>query len=680
LNYVHSNPTAMSDDRALQRRSVLVALSAVVAGCSALPGETDPATRTETEQPSTDPPAPDAGTPTAGGGSADDAEPATDTPASRSDGPDDYDVDVPYRTESVWVETGTDTDDTGRTDRVEVYVVRPESATSPLPAVVRADPYDVASSPKDSLDTEGVSPPDGPTDLYGARDVPLFVPDSGTPAGRVGRTGSTERRFAAVGPVEAVRRAYVRLFVPEGYAYVDVSPVGTGRSTGCNTLGGEPEARSVVAAIDWLNGRVPAYAGRASDDTVGAEWASGDAGMVGQSYLGSIQNNVVVTGVDGLKTVVPKASMVSRYVANRSHGAVTTDTPTTSFAAKWTTGVNRQRCDDVLERMAAGVDWRSGNFNDYWADREYVAEFDDVDASVLLVHTLRDDTMSPRQLSVYAEALRRHDVPHRMWVGQGDHGAVPNLRNAYEDRYRELLLDWFDYWVGGEPTGVMDGPTAVVETPGGELAGESAWPSPRSERVPFRARPGDPFGALEPDAPAPGTTDRFVDDSDVLASELTGEEATANRVVYRTDPLDGPVRVSGTVTPDLTVSVDSEAALLSIALVDYGPNGDRRIVSRGWMNLLNRTSRSESEPLVPGERYDVSFEPNPTEHVFPEGHRLGVMVYSSDPAVTKRPPSSPTLTLHLADTAFSVPVVGGRDAVTDPAPSRDPLYGDPPFE
>jgi hypothetical protein len=56
------------------------------------------------------------------------------------------------------------------------------------------------------------------------------------------------------------------------------------------------------------------------------------------------------------------------------------------------------------------------------------------------------------------------------------------------------------------------------------------------------------------------------------------------------------------------------------------------------------------------------------------------MIYSSDRAVTKRPPSAPTLTVHLADTVFSVPVVGGRDALTGASPSSAALYGDSPFE
>jgi len=629
------------------------------AGCSALSDDTP--TRTETERATTD------GPPTA-------------TPDPAAD-PDEYDIDQSVRTESVWVETGTDTDDTGRSDRAEVYVVRPESATEALPAVVRADPYDIASQPADSLDFDGVAPPEAATDAFGSRNVELYVPDSESSSGPAALRETEGRRFGnrGPGPVEKVRRAYVRTFVPEGYAYVDVSPVGTGRSTGCNTLGGEPEAKSVVAAIDWLNGRSPAYESRDGDVSVAADWATGSVGMVGQSYLGSIQNNVVVTGVDGLETIVPKASMVSRYVGNRSQGAVTVDSPTTEFAASWTTGVNKERCTDVLSRMAEGVDWDTGNFTDYWADREYVAEFDTVDASVLLVHNLRDRRMSPRQLSVYADTLRRHDVPHRMWVGQGDHGDVPNLRDTYETRWRELLLDWFDHWVKGESTGVMDGPTAIVETPDGELAGEAAWPSPRSEPVSLQPRPGDPFGTLGPDGPESGTTERFVDDSSVVPATLTGEEATDSRVVYRTEPLDGPVRVSGTISPQVTVSVDSEAALLSTALVDYGPDGGGRIVSRGWMNLLNRNSRSESEPLVPGERYDVSFETNPADHVFRAGHRLGIMGYSSDAAFTKRPPSSPTLTLHLADSAFGVPVVGGADALAGDGPSGAALYGDSPF-
>jgi X-Pro dipeptidyl-peptidase len=650
----------------------------VTAGCSGLSNETDTEARTGTASPPAD-----TDTRTDTETQPTDATPTTESP-SPGDGrdPDEYDVDEPIRTESVWVEPGTDTDDTGRPDRVEVYVVRPESATEPLPAVVRADPYDIASSPVDIFDDRltGVPEPEAPTDAYGSRNVDLFVPGSETDDESEAGRGAVHRRFAGAGPVETVRRAYVRTFVPEGYAYVDVSPPGTGRSTGCNTLGGEPEARSVVATIDWLNDRSPAYDARDADATTGADWASGRAGMVGQSYLGTIQNNVVVTGVDGLRTIVPKASRVSRYLGNRSQGAVIADEPTTSFAADWTTGVTKERCGDVLERLAEGVDWDSGNFNDYWADREYVAEFEDVEASVLLVHNLRDYRQNPRQLTIYADALRRNDVPHRLWVGQGDHGAVPNLRDSYADQWRGLLLDWFDHWVMGESNDVMDGPTAIVETPSGQLAGGDDWPSSRRESVSFRARPGDPYGALGLAGPQSATADRFVDDSDVYASTLTGDEATGNRLVYRTDPLDGPVRVSGTMTPRVRVSVDSRAALLSVALVEYAPDGDGRIVSRGWMNLLNRGSRSESEPLVPGERYDVSFEANPTEHLFPEGSRIGIMVYASDAAFTKRPPSSPTLTLHLAETVFSVPVVGGPDALRGSTPSRGSLYGDSPFD
>jgi X-Pro dipeptidyl-peptidase len=640
----------------------------MTAGCSTRSNDTDTATRTDTESPPTNAPQ------------------TTETSVGADDeDPDEYDVDEPVRTRSVWVEPGTDTDDTGRPDRVEVYVVRPESPTDGLPAVVRADPYDIASSPVNIFDDElsGMPTPDPPTDVYGSRMVDLFVPESSetrTSTGREAPSGTRSRRFAGPGPIEDVRRAYVRTFVPEGYAYVDVSPVGTGRSTGCNTLGGAPEAQSVVAAIDWLNDRTPAYDDRDGDDAVAADWASGRAGMVGQSYLGSIQNNVVTTGVDGLRTIVPKASKVSRYLGNRSQGAVITKTPTPSFAATWTTGANKQRCDDALERLAEGVDWNTGNFNSYWADREYVAEFANVEASVLLVHTLRDYTQNPRQLAVYADALRRHDVPHRMWVGQGDHGAVPNLRDTYADEWRELLLDWFDYWVADDSNDVMDGPTAVVETPDGELAGEAAWPSPRGESVSFRARPGDPFGTLGLDGPTSAITERFTDDSSVSPSTLAGNEATANRLVYRTDPLDGPVRVSGTMTPRVRVSVDSKAALLSAALVEYDSDGSGRIVSRGWMNLLNRDSRRESEPLVPGERYDVSFEANPTDHVFPAGSRLGVMLYSTDVGFTKRPRSSPELTFHLADTTFAVPVVGGTDALRGSTPPRDSLYGDSPFE
>jgi PGF-CTERM protein len=79
---------------------------------------------------------------------------------------------------------------------------------------------------------------------------------------------------------------------------------------------------------------------------------------------------------------------------------------------------------------------------------------------------------------------------------------------------------------------------------------------------------------------------------------------------------------------------------------------------------LNRNSLRESEPLEPGEPYEIDLPLQPVDYVFEAGHRLGFVLYSSDYNVTKRPPNSPELTLHLAESTIPVPIVGGKDKLT----------------
>ena len=104
---------------------------------------------------------------------------------------------------------------------------------------------------------------------------------------------------------------YDNYFVPRGYAVVGVDIVGTGRSTGCGDVGGKDEIDSVVAVIDWLNGRNTAHTADGAD--VEATWSSGAVGMIGKSYDGTLANGVAATGVKGLKTIVPISAISSWY-------------------------------------------------------------------------------------------------------------------------------------------------------------------------------------------------------------------------------------------------------------------------------------------------------------------------------------------------------------------------------
>jgi len=133
-----------------------------------------------------------------------------------------------------------------------------------------------------------------------------------------------------------------------------------------------------------------------------------------------------------------------------------------------------------------------------------------------------------------------------------------------------------------------------------------------------------------------------------------------NRLLYRTDPLDKDTRFSGTVSVDLSMSVDSRKdANVTALLVDYGPGGTASIVTRGWIDPQNRDSISEGEALVRGQRYSLRFGMQPDDYVFATGHRIGLVVISTDYNYTLRPDPGTKLSLDPSRSTITLPVVGG---------------------
>ena len=88
------------------------------------------------------------------------------------------------------------------------------------------------------------------------------------------------------------------------------------------------------------------------------------------------------------------------------------------------------------------------------------------------------------------------------------------------------------------------------------------------------------------------------------------------------------------------------------------------VITRGWADPQNRGAISGGAPLVPGQFVDVAFNLEPTDKVVLAGQRLGLMVFSSDRLFTLRPQPGTELTVDLAGTSLSLPVVGGSKAFT----------------
>lgn len=152
------------------------------------------------------------------------------------------------------------------------------------------------------------------------------------------------------------------------------------------------------------------------------------------------------------------------------------------------------------------------------------------------------------------------------------------------------------------------------------------------------------------------------------------DQADPNRLAYLSPPLDAPVHLSGTPSVRLRASVDNRyAANLTAVLVDYGPVGGPAapvMVTRGWMDVQNRRQLDRSKPIQQGREYFFDCELEPDDYVFPAGHRIGLVVVSTDQQFTLRLDPGTQLTVDPSHSHVRLPVVGGRDGVafaSDPA-------------
>jgi predicted acyl esterase len=193
------------------------------------------------------------------------------------------------------------------------------------------------------------------------------------------------------------------------------------------------------------------------------------------------------------------------------------------------------------------------------------------------------------------------------------------------------------------------------------------WPDPASSGATLSPRPGAPArGGLTvapPDSASP--TETLIDDAAIAGITLANAASSDARLIYQTAPLAGPIRISGTPTVSLRVAFDRPRANLTAALVSYPPSGEATILTRGWIDPANRNSDWADATVRPGKSYQLNVDMQPKDIVVPAGHRLALMVISSDRDFTIRPAPGTRVTLDLSSSTFTLPVVGGSSTLAD---------------
>ncbi|EIT84732.1 x-prolyl-dipeptidyl aminopeptidase [Fictibacillus macauensis ZFHKF-1] len=543
--------------------------------------------------------------------------------------------------ERVFIETTIDSDRDGKRDRVHADLIRPRETAHGLkvPVIYEMSPYNA-----------------------GIKDVPVYdvnteltaVPTKNSNT-RVSKVGSKALRSASKFP-----GYYDDYFVPRGYGVVLAESIGTGQSDGCPTTGDERETLGAKAVIDWLNGSAKAYDAKGVE--VKATWSTGNVGMTGVSYDGTLPNAVATTGVKGLKTIVPIGAISSWYDYYRGNGAVIAPggypgEDADNMAEAITTRKNPDKCRKVTQELTAEQDRKTGDYNNFWAHRDYVKKAHHVRASVFSVHGLNDWNVKTKQLSSWWLALGKFDVPRKLWLHQGGHNTPYNFRR---EAWLHTLNKWFDYWLYNSHNNVMQEPAVDIERENLTWKKEKTWPAKHTENVSLSLQPGKLTTKMNTEQ----VKQRMIDDASVRVEDMLEDpkQASEHHLLFQTPRLKKGIRISGTPYMQATASIDKPVANLTAVLVDYGPKFSE-IITRGWMDPQNLKSSSQSQALTPGKNYTFKWDLQPDDYVVKKGHTVGLVLLSSDHDYTLRPKAGTKITVSLQKSKLILPIQGGEDAL-----------------
>lgn len=552
----------------------------------------------------------------------------------------------------LWVETEFDTDGDGRKDRVHVGVIRPRQTDSErlkVPVIYESSPY--FSGTANSREA-----------LWNVRHELGEAPPTRTPSPVIEHQA---RR-------PSISNAQVNTWLPRGFAVVHSASPGTGLSQGCPTVGGQNESLAPKAVVDWLNGRAKGYTSVDGNETVEAYWTTGKVGMTGTSYNGTLPLAAATTGVDGLEAIIPIAPNTSYYHYYRSNGLV-------RHPGGWlgedidylydyiNSGYPQRReyCNRTVrdELMMKNKDRVTGDWNEFWASRDYLPQLGKVKAATLMAHAFNDWNVMPEHSYRIYDALRTKGVPVQTYYHQGGHGGPPPI---------EMMNKWFTRYLLGVQNGVENDPRAWIvreDATGNTPTAYADYPNPAAAPVKMHLRAGGIGSGALAFEPARGQgRETLVDNVSFSGASLAQAEWTNHRLIYATPELKEAVHISGTPRITIRVAANKPAANLSVWLValpwtERPANYAFNVITRGWADPQNAASISRSQPLTPGRFVDLTFDLQPDDQIIPAGKRIALMIFSSDRDFTLWPKPGTELTVDLDATTIELPIVGGTDTL-----------------
>lgn len=555
--------------------------------------------------------------------------------------------------EDLWVETTFDTDGDGKPDRMYVDVTRPNQTETDglkLPVIYESSPY-----------YSGIAP-----------DVDGGMWDVNHELGEIGKE-RVHAEVKRIGKRPIISTSQVSTWVPRGFIVVHSCSPGTGLSDGSPTVGGENESLAPKAVIDWLNGRAKGYTTPDGNEEVKAYWTTGKVGMTGTSYNGTIPLAAATTGVEGLKVIIPIAPNTSYYHYYRSNGLVRSpggylgeDVDVLYDFIHSGDESKRAYSNEIIRdtEMKNGMDRITGDYNDFWAQRDYLNHMPNMKAAMLMSHGFNDWNVMPEHSYRIYQKAKEMGLETAIYYHQYGHGGQPPI---------SMMNKWFTHYLFDIDNGIeKETNKAWIAREGENINNPTPYkdyPNPEAKEVQFYlTKSKTKSGNLSTKKTKKQGKETLVDDYNIAGKDLTLAENSNNRLLFVSPILTNDLHISG--VPKVTVKLSSSkaAANLSVWLVSLpwdetkGARITDNIITRGWADPQNHSSIRKGEPLQKGKFYEVTFDLMPDDQIIKKGQQIGLMIFSSDKEFTLHPKPGTELTIDVDGTFLTLPIVGGVEA------------------
>jgi putative CocE/NonD family hydrolase len=440
-------------------------------------------------------------------------------------------------------------------------------------------------------------------------------------------------------------------FAEHGYAVVYYDVRGTGNSGGSSPdMYADKERRDGYDMVEWIAAQ---------------PWCDGNVGMWGFSYSGVDQWQVGEQNPPHLKTLIVGSANTDVYLDWNYPGGVlrpwmffsySPDMLASNFAPPNLDMVGTKWAEIWNEHLENNVPWGVGYIKNqldsaYWHNKSLAPNYDRIKVPVLLWSGWADWYPTP-----ILRAFSKINVPKKVFIGPWAHYWPDMAFPGPRIDWRNIMLSWFDHWLKGKPTGVMDTPPVVLfvrkykeptERYYDEDAGfwryENEWPPARTQSTPMYLSSGQALarkaegegGDLHDQytyKPSVGMTEGIHSGGGIppWGYQLDQRRDEAYSLTYTTPPLEQDLEVTGDPQAILYASSSAKTAYFNVTLTDVANDGTSKLVTHGALLATHRNSHAQPEPLVPGNVYELKIDIEAISYVFSAGHRIRVDIASAN--------------------------------------------------